>query len=213
MATAKYAHCAIRDIRNEVERRLELPAAKSEYEKAWDFWKRVNDAGMLIKALALYDRIAAGWAEQRQVRREPKQQFWQRIDREGRREEAERVLNKMLASHMSQREAQEKLVERFQPLDGSRTRVWETPDPWEHGRLFQSKEVQDETLALAEDDESQSEKDIAQNRIWWARVRREEAEALAAWRRWGQKLKADARRCRRQAKATGQEAEASGSAT
>src|SRR5262249_39177722 len=142
----------------------------------------------------------------RHVRRETKKEFWKRVEREGRKVDAERALAKMLASHMSQREAQEKLVERFQPLDGSQTRGWGKPNPWICGRLVQSKEDQDEALVLAEDEEYASDQDIAQDRLKWARLRRDEAQALAAWRDHARKLKADARRRRRSRKATSEQA-------
>jgi hypothetical protein len=209
MATARYTHCLVRDIRKAVERRLELPAPKSQYENAWAFWKRVAEAGLLVRAIKLYDRIAASWAYWSHVSRETKEQFWQRVEQEGRRAEAERALSKLLASHMSQREAQKKLVECFQPMDGSPARFWPTPDPWEHGRLLRSKEDQDATLALAEDKDFASEQDIARNRLSWARLRREEAQALAVYREAVPEQKAAARRRRRQARAAAMRAEPS----
>jgi hypothetical protein len=203
----------IRDIRKAVERRLELPAPKSQYENSWGFWKRVDESGLLVRAIELYDRIAVGWEYWSHVRRETKEQFWQRVEREGRRAEAERALSKLLESHLSQRDAQEKLVECFQPLNGGQTRVWQTPDPWAHGRLFQSKQDQDAMLALAEDNEYASEQDIAQDRIKWARTRREEASALAYYRAQVPERKAAARRRRRQARVAAKQVEASGSGT
>jgi hypothetical protein len=68
------------------------------------------------------------------IQRERKKDFWSRIGREGRNEKVEKLHAELLASGMTQREAQAELVERFQSLDGSRTRAWDTPDSWECGR-------------------------------------------------------------------------------
>ena len=64
-----------------------------------------------------------------QGRRERKQEFWARVEQEGRREQAEAAWKALLASGLPSRQAQEELVARFQPLDGSRTRAWPTPRP------------------------------------------------------------------------------------
>jgi hypothetical protein len=105
MATPRYAHCLIHDIRCAVERRLNLPPPKGRGESAADFWSRVEQTGRLVEALALYDRIAAEWAESSQVPRETKGAFWARVEREGRRAEAERALAELLASGLTRREA------------------------------------------------------------------------------------------------------------
>jgi hypothetical protein len=67
-------------------------------------------------------------------RRESEKEFWSRVEREGRLELAESTWAELLASGLLKRKAREELVERFQPLDGSRTRAWTTPDSWQCGR-------------------------------------------------------------------------------
>lgn len=69
-----------------------------------------------------------------QVRRESKASFWDRVEQEGRRQQAEAGWRELLAAGRTKREAQAELVERFQPLDGSRTVALQTPDPWRCGR-------------------------------------------------------------------------------
>jgi len=193
MATPRYEYCEVADIRGWMEERLKnLPASKSEDESPADFWSRVEQAGLLIKALALYDQIAAEYSEWRHTKRETKKQFDQRIEREGRQVEAERVRSKLLASGLTRRVAQVKLVERFQPLDGSMTRAWQTPDPWQSGRLFRNKADQDESLNIvkrAEDEDYDEKLDEVKNRIFWAELRRDERQALAAARRRAHALK------------------------
>jgi hypothetical protein len=192
MATPRYAHCLIHDIRCEVQRRFQLPGPKGPDDPAAaEFWARAERQGRLAEALDLYDRIAADWAGWARVRRETKARFLERVEREGRRAEAERVLAELLASGMSQREAQEELVERFQPLDGTRARAWPTPDPWAAGRLFHKKADQDELLA-AVSDEDEDEGSEAENRVDWARFRQTERLALAEARRRARALKAAA---------------------
>jgi hypothetical protein len=193
MATPRYAHCLIHDIRCAVERRLNLPAPKGRRESAAEFWARAEQAGRLAEALALYDRIAADWAVWARIPRETTVQFLQRVEREGRRAEAERALAELLASGLSRREAQEELVGRFQPLDGTRVRAWPTPDPWEAGRLFHRKADQDELLAaVSDEDEGDAEQTEAQNRVAWARFRQRERLALAAARWRARELKESA---------------------
>lgn len=68
------------------------------------------------------------------VNRETKQVFWDRMDREGRRAEAEKAAAKLSATGLSKREVQEKVVGEFQPLDGTETRAWPTPNAWKCGR-------------------------------------------------------------------------------
>jgi hypothetical protein len=197
MATRRYEHSEIADVRRWVERRLAgLPRYKGRPsygdppETAEHFWARVERAGLLVKALTLFDECAAREA----VPRETKAQFAQRVEREGRRDEAERLRAALLDSGLSQREAQEELVRRLQPLDGGQTRAWETPDPWLAGRLFRRKEDQRRFLNLAkerndyfrvqdDEDDRDDEGAAALRRIKWARERREERQALAAARR------------------------------
>jgi hypothetical protein len=184
----------IQDIRLEAKERLGL-AEKSERRLRDDphkFWKQVEEAGLLRKALALYDRIAAEWEEYRHLRRETKAVFAERIEREGRQAEVEQVRRKLLASHMTQREVHAELVNRFQPLDGTETRPWETPDPWEGGRLFRRSD--DEMAALAKEDPDsygaeEVERSIAEARLAWARIRQDERDALANARRRARKIK------------------------
>jgi hypothetical protein len=68
------------------------------------------------------------------VKRETRKLFWSRILREGRCDQAETVQAELLAAGLSRRETQKKLVDRFQPLDGTPTRAWTTPDSWRCGR-------------------------------------------------------------------------------
>jgi hypothetical protein len=68
-------------------------------------------------------------------RLESKAEFWSRMDREGCRAEAEAAQAEMLAEGFTKRQVQDLLVQQFQPLDGTRTRAWPTPDSWACGRL------------------------------------------------------------------------------
>jgi hypothetical protein len=205
MATPRYARCEIADIRRRVEECLgSLLSGKGRQETPEQFWERVEKAGRLHRALALYDQIAAEEAAWRQVQRESKQQFEQRLAREGRQAEAERLRTELIAAGLSQREAQTELVARLQPLDGTRTRAWETPDPWLAGRLFRTKVDQRNLLNMVkncedlqyeyddqEEDQPDSDDDehAALKRIQWARCRREERRALADARWRARKLK------------------------
>jgi hypothetical protein len=191
MAKEKYEHCIVGGIRDAVETRLKLPAPKSQRESAAEFWSRVEHAGLLSEALALYDRLAVQEAERARVRRETKKAFAQRIEREGRQDEAAQVRAELLASGLSQREAQVELVARLQPLDGSETRAWQTPDPWESGRLFQKKADQKYVMAKANEDEDEEAAE-ARHRLAWAEYRQKERVALAAARRRLRALKAAA---------------------
>jgi hypothetical protein len=70
------------------------------------------------------------------VCRESKKAFWSRVEREGRREEAEAALKLFIESGTAKRQAQMQLVFRFQPIDGTKTVAWFTPDPWQSGREY-----------------------------------------------------------------------------
>jgi hypothetical protein len=190
-----YEQCSQRDIRAEVEARLKLPAPQTKDETAFDFWKRAEQAGLLIEALALYDRIAAERTPPPPTRRETKVQFWQRIDREGRRAEVERLSAELLASGWSQRDAQMELVKHFQPLDGTKTRGWVTCDPWEHGRLFRTKAKEKKLEALTRDEDEDEcvreyEREAAEEELMSAHSRYMERHALATARRRARELKA-----------------------
>jgi hypothetical protein len=204
MAKPRYEYSEVAKIRGRVEEELQdLPASESKDEAPEDFWSRVERAGLLIKALACYDEIAAEYAKWRHTRLETKNQFDQRMEREARQAEAESVRAKLLASGMSKREAQVALVERLQPLDGSKTRAWETPDPWKEGRLFKKKAEQQEVLDLATREEEEDEDKAvteAQNRLYWAERRRDEREALADARRRARDIKQEQARRQRKAK-------------
>jgi hypothetical protein len=190
MAKPRYEYCEVADIRARVEDQLpKLPACKGTDETPAEFWARAERAGLLEEALALYDKIAA---ERRQTRRETKKQFDQRIEHERRHAEVERVRAELLASGLTNRETQVELVNRFQPRDGTKTRAWETPDPWQQGRLFKKKTDQQKVLEQVERDEDEDEDDEvteAENRLQWAERRREERQALADARRraWAMK--------------------------
>jgi len=73
------------------------------------------------------------------ARRESKRDFWARMEREGRTEEARAAESEMLAKGMYCSSMQVQLVRNFQPLDGSATRAWTTPNSWEHGRQYWKK--------------------------------------------------------------------------
>jgi hypothetical protein len=70
------------------------------------------------------------------AKRETKQQFWSRVESEGRLEVTEALRVELANSGMSKREIQAMLVARFQPLDGTETRAWPTPNSWENGRQY-----------------------------------------------------------------------------
>jgi hypothetical protein len=185
MATKRYERCVIWDIRVLMADELDL---LPEDESAEEFWERVEKTGRLVEALAIYDRLEA--EEAAKVRRETKQEFMLRVEREGRAEEAERIRAELLASGLSNREAQVKLVKRLQPLDGSKTRAWETPDPWNGGRLFLRKADQERVLSLTSgEDEEDREATDAQERLNWAITRQQERQALARARQRAQALK------------------------
>jgi hypothetical protein len=107
-------------------------------------------AGVLEEALMLYDQIAEGNAKWVHLPRETKKMFAERVEREGRQAEVEEEGKRLSAEGHSLREIHEELVDRFQPLDGSRTRPWTTPNPWENGRLFRKKEDQNRFAAEIE---------------------------------------------------------------
>jgi hypothetical protein len=189
-----YERSVVATLRKCVENELKMPpkiGSKDQTETPAEFWSRVEKAGLLAKALALYDELAAENEAWVHTRRETKKQFAERVEREGRGAEVERERAALLASGMSERDAQEELVDRFQPLDGSATRNWPTPDPWQEGRLFRKKAEQDELLALAnDDDEERAEARQAYWRVEYARRRRAERNALEAARRRARTLAA-----------------------
>jgi hypothetical protein len=195
MAKASYEYCPIGDIRYEVELRLKLPSYTGKgQETPTAFWSRVEEAGLLPEALALYDQVAAEEQARRRIRQETKREFLERVEREGRQAEADRLRAELLASGLSQREAQAQLVRRMQPLDGSQTRAWETPDPWDNGRLFLRKADQQHLLDLVEEDDDclddqEQVREQARNRVEWAQRRQDERQALAAARRRLEALK------------------------
>src|SRR6266851_2300235 len=133
-----YELSKVRGLRSLVEELLKgLPPSQEKNESATAFWARVEKAGLLIEALDLYGEFAADDAER--TPRERKKVFAERVEREGRQAEVERARHELLELGYSLREIHVKLVERFQPMDGSHTRAWTTPDPWEAGRLFRKK--------------------------------------------------------------------------
>ena len=189
MVSLRYAYCNELYIRRVVAQRLKLPLHQPETPAEW--WTAVERGGRLLDALALYDRIDAERAARRRVRRETKKQFAERIDREGRRSEAEQLRADLLSSGLSQREAQIELVARLQPLDGSTTRAWPTPNPWQTSRLFLRRVTENWLYAQAAeeeyyeaDDDEYCDPEEAENRIKWAKRRLEERRALSSvrWR-------------------------------
>ena len=200
MPTPRYEHCKILEIRTDVAERLpKLPRVrkgKAENETPAEFWSRVKRAGLLVEAMALYDHLAAARSQLRRTRRETKSQFDQRLKREGRYAEAERVRAKLLASGLTGRQVQAEMVSRFQPKDGTKTRAWETPDPWQEGRLFHKKadeqKLLDELAQAARKDEDDDENETwseAEEILSWAERRRDERQALAEARRLAWLLK------------------------
>ena len=188
MIKGRHQHCEVFEIRCEVQAELNLPAVKGEGAK--EFWSRVEKAGLLVEALDLYDEWADVRADCAKMPRETKQEFAQRIKREGRWKKAELIRKELLASGLSQREAQAELVHRMQPLDGREARAWKTPDPWEAGRLFRKKADQD--LVLRQAYEAHSDEEVAEDRLNWARFRQRERQALLDARRRARDLKASA---------------------
>jgi len=65
------------------------------------------------------------------AKRESRKQFLARVEKEGRHQEAETFYDGLIASGVSARESRRRAVETFQPIDGSRTAAWETPNRWE----------------------------------------------------------------------------------
>jgi hypothetical protein len=192
---ARYVRSEIEELRKEVVERLKLPPgplAQYEDERPTSFWERVEELGLLVQALEVYDQLAADAAEERGLKRETKKEFQARMECEGRLEEAERLRAELVASGLSQREVQEELVERLQPLDGARTRPWSTPDPWECGRLFRKKAFQIEMRSMAADDDEPSDAELARFEIEQARWRQEERQALRAARRRAYQFKQEA---------------------
>jgi hypothetical protein len=194
---SKWWECSeIYMLRRRVEKRLQLPAAKvpkATEETATQFWERVEGAGLLIEAQALYDKLDAEYAAWKHTRRETKKAFAERIEREGRQAEAERVRAELMTSGLPEREVQAELVARMQPLDGSETRAWPTPDSWSDDRLFRSKRDQEEwqSLVNAKEAKDKAVKD-ADWRIYCAGWRREQRRALMAARRRALALKLSA---------------------
>jgi len=85
------------------------------------------------------------------VRRESQEEVWARVEREGRRAEVQAVRNSLLTSGLTKRKGQAELVARFQPVDGSQTRAWPTPDSWACGRKDARKPPLDRQEQLERD--------------------------------------------------------------
>jgi hypothetical protein len=201
LAKPRYEHCTACTIRKAVEEHLGLPphrpVARGQVETAAEFWARVERSNRLVEALDLYDRVAAEREALAHTRQETKAEFLERVEREGRREEVEQARAELVASGMTQREAQAALVERFQPLDGSMTRAWATPDPWVAGRLFRRKADQDSFLRWEDQEKDEysglfPEVAAAKRRVKWAKHRQEERRGLATARLRARALKAAA---------------------
>jgi hypothetical protein len=95
-----------------------------------------------------------------------------------------------MTSGLPEREVQAELVARMQPLDGTETRAWPTPDPWSDDRLFRSKRDQEEWQSLANAKEAKDKAVIdADWRIYCAGWRREQRRALMTARRRALALK------------------------
>jgi hypothetical protein len=204
MASKWFEQSTVFDLRQEVARLLGLSQRHGRKQGApSDFWEDAEEKGMLVQAVELYDRLEAERA--RRPRRETKKEFEERVEKEGRAAEAQRLRDELLASGLNKREVQRRLVGRLQPLDGSATVAWETPNSWAKGRLFRTKAQHEELLALVEADndadadfeedefeyDGQEAKEAA-HRLACARWRQEEREALAEARRRAHALKAAA---------------------
>jgi hypothetical protein len=202
MAKARYEYCEAADIRACIGPELNrLPPSNNKKETPAGFWLRIEQAGLLLEALARYDELAAELTAWKHTRRETKKEFENRIEREGRQAEAERVRADLVAAGLNQREAQAELVQRFQPLDGSKTRAWETPDPWLAGRLFRDKADQQNVLTKAGSKEAEDDNEyvVARERFYWAKLRREERQALANARQRAKALKLEHKKPKSQA--------------
>jgi hypothetical protein len=84
-------------------------------------------------------------------RRESILQFWARVDKEGRRAQAQAARDQLLAAGRSKRHTQALLVQCFQPLDGNKTRAWTTPDSWACGRQDARKPPPDQQELFEQD--------------------------------------------------------------
>jgi hypothetical protein len=196
MGRARYEYCDECTLRDLTEKRLSglSPYRGNKEEAPADYWSRVEKAGRLGEALKIHDQLAIEYAEWRHTRRETIRDFDQRMEQEGRQAEAERLRAQLAASGLTQREVQTGLVERLQPLNGSVTRSWETPDPWLSGRLFRKRSEHQRVLEVLDswaDDEGAEDEELsdARNRLAWARHRLEERQALAAVRKRAYSLK------------------------
>jgi hypothetical protein len=192
MARPRFEYCPICAIRATVEARLNVPAYKPGsrglVESPTAFWARIEGAGLLPEALAIYDKAALEHKARAHTLRETKWQFDLRVRAEGRQAEADRLRAELLAQGLSQRDAQERLVQLLQPVSGDATRAWQTPNPWNEGRICRRKADQDRLLALKGSPPSKDE--IARRRLRFAEHRLEERQALVNARRRAQALKA-----------------------
>jgi len=188
---------------NQLVEAKKLSPSKNKEETAAAFWARIERAGLLEEALKLYDQIAESHAEWVQTPRETKKMFAERIEREGRQDEVEKVRQQLLEEGFSLREIHEKLINRFQPKDGSHTRPWETPNPWENGRLFRKKEAQEQLVAEIERGKENDWCPKSRWRYEWEQMRQEKRLAssnakyrmdCAKWRQEERIALANARR-------------------
>jgi hypothetical protein len=187
----------VKGLRDWVEERLvedkRLRPSKNKNESATGFWARVEKAGLLEVALSLYDQCVKDRAKWVHRPRETKKVFADRIEREGRQAEVEKARKKLLEEGYSLREAQNQLVSNFQPLDRKWTRPWETPDPWEAGRLFRKKEDHERLQAEADPDQRENAmRKAAEYRLSCAKWRRDERLALANARRRVREMREEA---------------------
>jgi hypothetical protein len=172
-----------------VQQRLNVPVeVEGKAEAPTAFWSRMERAGVLPEAIGLYDQLAVEQRSRSQTRRETKLEFDQRIKNEGREGEAERLRGDLAAQGLSGRELQDRLVEALQPVSGDATRAWQTPNPWNAGRLFRKKADQDRLLALK--GSLPTKEDLDRNRLRCAQHRLAERQALLAARQRVQALKA-----------------------
>ena len=174
---------------------------KGKDETATAFWERVEKAGLLQKALDLFDELAKKEAEEARVRRETKKMFAERIEREGRQAEVEEKRQELMESGLPLRDIHQLLVLSFQPLDGSETQAWTTPNPWEAGRLCRKKEEQERLLRQEDPDGYHDKASDDSWRLECLKWRREERVALVNARRRAWTLKGAAAAA---AQATGQ---------
>src|SRR5262249_34371112 len=114
MARLRFEYCPICKIRARVDELLELPSSYVDrrHEPPSNFWTRMEQAGKLCEAVELYKELEIERKTRAHTQRETIGEFQQRIKKERRLKEAERLRIELLEQGLSLREVQEKLVEK-----------------------------------------------------------------------------------------------------